>query len=769
MTYNRLGNILRVIVTAMFAAALPASAAPMVAGFERFGTDTNTGVDPGLLLYNELKCAACHGTHSPAQAAFPTYDAPVLDNVGARIRLNYLQEFIAQPQALKPGTRMPDMMAGWTDDERAEASEALAHFLASQGGPMSPSLPVAETMRSKHGGALFHAVGCVACHEPQRKAGGPDTEDAFWDDSVETPEITVPSVPLPNLSKKTSLEALAAFLRDPTAIRPGGRMPNMTLTEEEAGDIAHWLIEQDTPAEEALTVDPAMDPARVARGQELFQQLNCASCHQLGDVKATVPATLLGGTPLLAQGCLAETPTKGLPWFDLSDVQRAALGAIKSAAKETATTKTARIDHTLLTLNCYACHERNGLGAPEPGRAAYFTETEDQDLGDEGRMPPTLTAVGSKLTPEWLKAILTDGGRVRPYMATRMPHFGEAHVAPLAEALLEVDKNPTPLPVNVTGLEHHHRSHYGRELMGTNGLGCVTCHNLNGTKSLGIPAVDLAFVPERLNPEWFMRYMLDPASLRPGTRMPAFYIDGKSQGSNLFNGDPRKQIEALWVYLREVKEIRLPEGMEDGADYELKPTTRPIVHRTFIENVGPYAIAVGFPEGIHFAYDARTMGPAEVWRGRFIDAESAQADRFTPFVKPLGESVVLLPEGPSVSATKDGPWTREGLRYRGYRLDDKRTPIFQYELGAVHINESLRPTEDGKSFQRKLVLTGPPQTVYVRIGKGEANPDGTYRVGKVTVSNQSGPPAIAGPEAIGWILPVEVNEAGTTIEQVISW
>jgi hypothetical protein len=38
-----------------------AAAAPVVVGFDRFGESGETGVAPGLLLYNELKCGACHG------------------------------------------------------------------------------------------------------------------------------------------------------------------------------------------------------------------------------------------------------------------------------------------------------------------------------------------------------------------------------------------------------------------------------------------------------------------------------------------------------------------------------------------------------------------------------------------------------------------------------------------------------------------------------------------------------------------------------------
>ena len=772
----------------------------MLPGFERFSASPETGVSPGLLLYNELKCAACHGPISPMQSAFPPHAAPILDNAGARMRLGYLQAFIATPQATKPGTTMPDLLASLDTDARAEASEALAHFLASLGGPMPETATQATETDLETGAALFHSVGCVACHAPTGPAQSTGPEEIFWEDGgVETPEIEVPSVPLPDLAAKTTPEALAAFLLGPAAIRPGGRMPNMTLSEEEARQIALWLTKG--PAEEGGTgVPPVIDEQKAARGKELFQTLGCASCHTIGGATTPPTATPLAGKPISDAGCLSTAPVPNLPWFDLSDAQRTALLALP--IDTSAPMDADAINHTLLALNCYACHERDGLGGPEPGRTLYFAETEALDLGDEGRLPPALTGVGAKLTPAWLHAILTDGGRVRPYMATRMPHFGEANIGALAEAFANVDADPNPLAVNVSGLEHHHRNEYGRELMGTTGLGCVTCHNLNGQKSLGIPAVDLAHVPARLQPAWFMKYMLDPASLRPQTRMPAFFENGKSLNSELFKGDAAKQIEALWIYLKEVNETRMPEGMEDTGGFELVPTDAPIVHRTFVQDVGPRAIAVGFPGGLNYAFDAETCRLALVWRGRFIDAESAWADRFTPFVSPLGEYIAKLPEGPAVALKAEGPWDHGNIRFLGYRLDESRTPIFQFQLGDVTIEESLRPSTERKdALIRRMKFTGLSQTVYLRAGTDavdiyqlndgmrlgltdtNAKPNeqptqppenardlgSSFRLGGVEVEVPPMRRTVTDSEELEWAIQIEVTEAGTTIEEVLKW
>jgi len=750
-----------------------ALAAPIVIGFERFAEDA-TGVSPGLLLFNELNCAACHGPIAPSQSAFPARTAPNLQNVAERIRFDYLKAFIAQPHATKPGTTMPDVLAGMDEAQAAEASDALAQFLASLGGSFQEDARAPDAEQLERGKHLFHSVGCVACHAPTEAPEGAASDDPFADISaIEMPEITIPSVPLPDLAAKTSATALAAFLRDPGHVRPGGRMPDMTLSESEAAAIAGWLRSgTEAPAAPGGPA-PALDPAKVAQGRALFQSLGCAACHTVEGIASTLNAPALGDAADWSAGCLSEVPGPGAPQFDLSGAQRTALAALKDLPDASEPAPADIVNHTMLALNCYACHERGEVGGPEPGRNAYFTETEELDLGDEGRLPPALTGVGAKLTPEWLTDILTDQGRIRPYMATRMPHFPAEHVATLAAALQEADKNPKALETNVTGLEHHHRSHYGRELMGVNGLGCVTCHDLNGHRSLGIPAVDLANVPHRLQPSWFLEYMLDPASLRPQTRMPDFFDGNKSLSSKLFNGDARKQIEALWIYLREVKEVRLPEGMEDNADFELRPVDRPLVHRTFMEGVGTHAIAVGFPGGLNYAYDAFGIRPALLWRGRFVDAESAQALRMSPFVGPLGKDVAALPAGAQFAPSLEGPWPKvsKELNYRGYRLDTDRAPAFRYAMGAVSIEESLKPSPGGATFVRRLTLTGPSQTVYLRLGPGEAveGEMRSYRIGKTTLRIAEGPPPLPGPDDVGWVLPIAVTEDGTTIEQVISW
>ncbi len=596
---------------------------------------------------------------------------------------------------------MPNLFEGWDDSEREDAIENIIHFLyslPSEGNQPSPNETVFDT---KKGEELFHSVGCVACHQPRRKPVKveEDFEDEMdWVIQDSTADNSL-YIPLPNLKEKTWMEPLAAFLSEPYKTRPGGRMPDMKITQEESVSIAAYLLEGEGSPPSRFRVDHA----KARAGKNVFHEIGCTNCHSSAGKKEDYSLSAPYLTALSpGKGCLGEGSVKGIPDYQLTEEQRShlslALEELKAKPINPSASETIR--HTLASLNCYGCHEREEVGGPTADRDPYFTGTWSEEMGEEGRVPPSLTGVGSKLTPKWLeRTLFGEGGEVRLYLNTRMPHYETAQLGQLADLLAEVDEDPNPLTVDVSGILHHHRNHYGRELIGTDGLSCITCHNLNGQRSLGMPAVDLAVVPERLQPAWFKKLLLDPASINPNTRMPAFFSDGKSP-AKLFGGDAGKQIEALWIYLKELDQTRLPVGMEKTDAFVLVPHDRPIIHRTFMKDVGPRTIAVGFPEKVHFAFDAEKCKVILMWRGAFLDAESAQADRFTPFVSPMGEDIHTF------VAKKDSDHRMEESRFLGYRLDKSGVPIFLIGSGDNVIEETWVPLDDGSGFLRTVHVSG---------------------------------------------------------------
>jgi hypothetical protein len=263
-------------------------------------------------------------------------------------------------------------------------------------------------------------------------------------------------------------------------------------------------------------------------------------------------------------GCLAGAP--GTPQYTLSAADRADLVAGIASVKQLLLASPVRApldrSHLLVgALGCRNCHLKDEAGGPPDPIKIYFRTADDAELGDEGRLPPRLTGAGYKLRAEWIKKVLTEGGRARPYMSTRMPQFGAAHVGNLntmlaaSEGIVAGADAPGPKSTDELTLA-------GRRLVGEAGLNCISCHTYAG-KTAGTAGPEMTEFAGRIRYEWWKPYILAPARFKPGTRMTAFFEDGRGKIADVFGGDPDRQIDALWSYFAAGKAAPAPEGPAD--------------------------------------------------------------------------------------------------------------------------------------------------------------------------------------------------------------
>jgi mono/diheme cytochrome c family protein len=688
-------------IAASGAGAHPAHAEPVnypfVVGFERFFSgddDPDYLAEGGLILLNELNCVACHAPPDALKERLTGRPGTVLEGVGSRLAPVDLELFIRNPRFVKQDTVMPSLFAG--PDRDPDEVEALKHFLFSL---KSDTEPLGEAGDIDAGRRLYHRIGCVACHAPEV---GYRPEDL--PEGAEIELTGLPSVPM-NLADKYEAAELARFLMDPHATRPSGRMPAFKLSEKEAADLAAYLKagpKPDLPPVLAAQIEAddvfTLDPAKAAVGRELFASRNCIACHQpapdgiAAEPRGAKPLAELKADPAQRTGCLAERPAGGpVPAYFLDEVQKKAIETALARLTNFGPLDSAgRIDWTMTTLNCYACHERGGKGAPETAREPYFAVNDvgALSIGRWGNIPPPLDLVGRKLTDDWFDRILLrrgGDGEVRRYLEARMPLYREEALRPLVDDMKAADVRDPAIEIDVSGLPKHQRAPFGRDLLGIKGLGCVNCHGLKGQRAIGAQVIDLTLTTQRLQPAYFKELLLDPQTTQPGTLMPP-----------IFTGRPRadEEIEQIWTYLKEIDQNRLPDGLLRAEDFELKPEKagRPIVFRTFLEGVGTEAVAVGFPEGLHAAFDSRECRWRIAWRGRFLDAMSTWDDRFCAPASPLGGEVTDL------SDTFPAP-TAEA-EFLGFRLDEAGVPTFLYEAGGERFEDRVAP--DGGNLVRTV-------------------------------------------------------------------
>jgi mono/diheme cytochrome c family protein len=502
-------------------------------------------IEGGLLLMAETNCAACHEVPKDWQERLAPRPGPDLSGIGSRLDADTLWLLVRSPQHRKKGTLMPGMFTGADGD--AEKVEALTEYLLTLKQEVKPAM----AGDAANGKQLYHTVGCVACHEPATDYRPPSVPE---DHDVEKPGNA--SNPIA-LADAYDVQALTRFLQNPHEFRPAGRMPSMHLTEKEAADIAAYLHIGRTAEKAVERALLRIAPQTAELGRQLFVEQRCSICHTTNEVQQKRPASPL--TQLRGNGgCIAEQPKADTPRFDFNPLQRKALGLALKHVQHSASPKLTahqRIDWQMLRLNCYACHDRDGKGGPEDPRAQYFMAAQSGAdlLGDLSRLPPSLDRAGWRLTESWTHRVLHgDGGAVRPYLAVRMPDFGQELTAMLPAALAAADKPESPpdfdlaSPVKAQDLEQ------GRQLMGTKGLGCVTCHGLKGQKPPGMPAMNLDETLERLNPTYFKALLLDPAAMQMGTPMPPVFVGRKHAD---------EEIRQLWLYLKDLRQQPLPEGL----------------------------------------------------------------------------------------------------------------------------------------------------------------------------------------------------------------
>jgi len=777
-------------------------------------------VASGRDLYGKVGCVACHGTRDAAGNPDTVLSISVpLGDLKAKYSIPGLTTFLEAPHKVRPSGRMPKLLV-------AKEARDVAHYLLQGLKVILPTgqgtttfayyegkwdkVPDFAKLKSAAGGtgAAFDLHAARRSNDYAMKFDGffkLDREGDYTftlhsDDGarlyVDGKLVVDNDGVHPPGSKNGKVKLAKGVHQVVVGFFQAGGGAELDVQVEASGFGHHRLGQLVAATEAALEKQPVVkkpddeddldiQPELAARGKTLFASAGCASCHQLSVDKKTVTSTLKA--PALPKlnpdgGCLAVSPARGTPRYALNDAQRKAVTAALKNPPPPAKTPAEFIAQTLTTFNCYACHVRDKVGGPVEELNKFF-QTTQPEMGDEGRVPPPLDGVGAKLNPDALKQLLDGGAHERPYMHTRMPGFGQANVGLLVEALASIDALD-PAPVIAFAEPMTKVKATARHLIGAQAFGCIKCHTFAGHKAEGVQGIDMSTMTRRLRHDWFHAYVNDPQRIRPGTRMPAGFMQGKSILANVLDGKAATQIEAMWLYLQDGNKAQLPNGLQKQS-IPLVASTGAVLYRNFIEGAGTRAIGVGYPEKANLAFDANELRLALVWHGDFIDAARHWTGRGVGFEGPLGDNILHLHGGVPFAALSQpeetwpaAPAKVQGYRFVGYRLTADDRPTFLYALGDIKVQDFPNPVAGKEvSLRRTLVLTTATSVTNLHFraaigNKIEALDDGWYRVDgtwKLKLT-RAGPALVRrSNDKTELLLPIRFTNGEAKIVQEIAW
>lgn len=517
----------------------------------------------GDFIFEHVGCMACHTYEADAKRGF----APNLARIGEKINYGYLTDWIINPKSKEPHTRMPNFRMN------QEKARLVAGYLINKtGGDVAKEgFPDAKWLedkdRARTGKALIIRYGCFGCHEIKGMEGLGKTGTEL--SAVGSKDVHLFDFGL--LEKKILREAglkhftenvgearrawLRAKLHNPRQFDEGKykkpedrlKMPDFGLQDDEIESLIVFLTGLREEKLPEAYIDRLTEGERaITEGKRFVGKYNCSGCHQL-DVDRLY---LVGGTEL--KGLVKLDEENGVYFQLLEDSHE-----LKQKAGDTVFIEKERIAQKKRT--------------PEINLVSEIIKyhTEEQGLmPEEARVfaPPLLYAEGRKVQCEWAFEFLTEPFDLRPWLDVKMPTFslpadeasslvrfftlkdGESYpfeyIAETKKDYIEKKEAQTPGYLSMA-----------KRLFESEDVHCLQCHIKGGKMPEGEPAdwaPDLTLAKKRLKPAWIKRWLLDPQSIQPGTKMPKFFREGEFQ--DYIPGTPEEQAEVIKDYIMNLRE-----------------------------------------------------------------------------------------------------------------------------------------------------------------------------------------------------------------------
>lgn len=512
----------------------------------------------GNFLFEQVGCMACHSYKDDDERGF----APNLARIGQKVNYGYLVEWIMNPKAKEPLTRMPSFRLN------QEKSHLIAAYLIHKTGAdtLTEVLPDAGWLEDKElsqaGEVLIKRYGCFGCHEIKGMEGlgkigtelsaiGSKPVTLFDFGLLEKKILGMAGLRhfTENVGKARQAW-LRAKLHDPRQFDEGKykkpedrlKMPDFGLKEEEIESLVVLLTglrEEKLP--EKYVARLTEKERSIVEGKRLIGKYNCIGCHQLdldrlhlaGDIETVGMVKLEEDAGIYFQ-----------LWEDNEKLGRKA-------------------GETVYIDNRQILERKKAAGGDITPRIVEYHVENEGLVPEEARVfaPPLLYGEGKKVQPEWLFEFLKEPFDLRPWLDIKMPTFNlrDEEATSLARFFAEIENEAYPFEYIIEttkeyiGAKEAMSPGYlfaAKRLFESKDVNCILCHVKGekmpeGDKTGWAP--DLLLAKRRLKPAWIKRWLLDPQSIQPGTKMPKFFREGEFQ--DYIPGKPEEQTEVMKDYL----------------------------------------------------------------------------------------------------------------------------------------------------------------------------------------------------------------------------